>query len=377
MPKRLFAPRLFTGQQMLENQLILVESGTVTEVRCGLAEEADHRFRGLVSPGFIDVQVNGGGGVLLNNQPDVDCVKTMAMAHSRFGTTAMLPTLITDDLLTMSLAANAVANALKGDVSQVVGIHFEGPHLSVSKKGIHPDTEIRELNSAEMELFLRQDLGKVLVTVAPENVTSSQIVELVDGGVIVCLGHSNATAEQTHAALEAGAKGFTHLFNAMSPLSSREPGVVGAALLDDESYAGLIVDFHHVHADSCKLAIKCKGHARIMLVTDAMSHVGSNLTTESFAGMEISREGDKLTIPGGRLAGSALDMASAVKNVHQILDLPIESALTMAATTPAEFLGLDKYIGQIAPGFRADFVELNDTHQVQQCWVAGKPVFVG
>ena len=376
MPTRFFAPRLFTGKEFLDNQIVVVESGVVTEITSGHPEHAEHIFKGLVCPGFIDVQVNGGGGVLLNNVPDAQSVVTMANAHSQFGTTAMLPTLITDDLATMEKAADAVAQAIKQDVKQIVGIHFEGPHLSVAKKGIHPDSEIRALNDAEMALFLRQDLGQVLVTVAPENATVEQIQQLSDAGVLVCIGHSNASSEQTFDALQAGATGFTHLFNAMSALSSREPGVVGAALLDDKSYAGLIVDFHHVHGDSCKLAIKCKGAERIMLVTDAMSHVGSEKIAETFAGNQISREGDKLTIEGGRLAGSALDMATAVRNTHKVLGIPLQKVLNMASRTPAEFLRLDSRLGYLHSGARADLVELDYDFQVQQCWVAGKPVYI-
>jgi N-acetylglucosamine-6-phosphate deacetylase len=197
----------------------------------------------------------------------------------------------------------------------------------------------------------------------------------VQANVKVCLGHSNASAAQTFAALQAGAQGFTHLFNAMSPLQSREAGMVGAALLDSSSYCGLIVDHEHVDITSCQLAMKCKTPDRIMLVTDAMSHVGSEQIELQFAGMQISRQGNKLTIEGGRLAGSALDMASAVRNSVQNLHCSVQDALKMASTTPATFLGLQQQKGFLAPGFDADWVVLTDQHYVNTTFIAGEQVF--
>jgi N-acetylglucosamine-6-phosphate deacetylase len=323
----------------------------------------------------VDVQVNGGGGVLFNNQPNLDTLITMSRAHQQFGSTAILPTLITDDFETMQLAANAVASAIAQNVKGIIGIHFEGPHLSQPKKGIHPSQHIRQISPEEMALFKRTDLGLVCVTLAPENVSVEVIEELVQANVKICLGHSNASADQTFAALKAGAQGFTHLFNAMSPLQSREAGMVGAALLDASSYCGLIVDHEHVDMTSCQLAIKCKTPERIMLVTDAMSHVGSEQIELQFAGMQINRQGNKLTIEGGRLAGSALDMASAVRNCILDLHCTIEDAIKMASTTPATFLGLQQHKGYLAPGFAADWVVLTDQYDVNATYIAGEQVF--
>lgn len=226
-----------------------------------------------------------------------------------------------------------------------------------------------------MALFKRTDLGLVCVTLAPENVSVELIEELVQANVKVCLGHSNASAEQTFAALKAGAQGFTHLFNAMSPLQSRQAGMVGAALLDPSSYCGLIVDHEHVDITSCQLAIKCKTPERIMLVTDAMSHVGSDQIELQFAGMQINRKGNKLTIEGGRLAGSALDMASAVRHCVQDLQCSMQQAIKMASTTPAAFLGLQQQKGILAPGFAADWVVLNDQYYVNATYIAGELAF--
>lgn len=372
--QRYFAENLFDGKTIKTNQMISVKSGTIRSIESAKYQDDAIQLPGLVVPGFIDVQVNGGGGVLFNNHPTLDTLVTMSRAHQQFGSTTILPTLITDDLTTMQLAANAVASALKLNIKGIVGIHFEGPHLSQPKKGIHPSQHIRQIGHEEMAMFKRTDLGVVCVTLAPENVSVEFIKELVQANVKVCLGHSNGSATQTFAALKAGAQGFTHLFNAMSPLQSREAGMVGAALLDATSYCGLIVDNEHVDITSCQLAIKCKTPDRIMLVTDAMSHVGSEQIELQFAGMTINRQGNKLTIEGGRLAGSTLDMASAVRNSVNTLCCSIPDALKMASTTPATFLGLQQRKGYLTAGFDADWVVLTDQYFVSATYMAGHRV---
>ena len=375
MKQTFYAAQLFDGQEFKHNQCIEVENGEIIALSEGQAEQAQYLLDGLLVPGFIDVQVNGGGGVLFNNHPTLASLVTMSRAHQVFGTTTMLPTLITDGYATMSAAANAMQQAISSGLSGVCGIHFEGPHLSQPKKGIHPQNHIRSISDQELALFTRQDIGKVIVTLAPENVSPDVIRDLVNQGVVVCLGHSNADAQTVEAALQAGATGFTHLYNAMSPLTGREAGMVGTALLNESAYCGLIVDHHHVSDASCKLAIKCKGTDKIMLVTDAMSHVGSDQLSEIFSGMEIMRDGDKLTIAGGTLAGSALDMASAVRNTHLNLQIPLAQSLQMAALSPATFLGLSNHYGQIKPGYRADWVSLSTDLQVNQTWIAGNVVY--
>jgi N-acetylglucosamine-6-phosphate deacetylase len=372
--QRYFANNLFDGKTLKHNQMITVEDGTIRSIESAQLQDDFIQLSGLVAPGFVDVQVNGGGGVLFNNQPTLDTLIIMSRAHQQYGSTAILPTLITDDLATMQLAADAVASAIDANVRGIIGIHFEGPHLSQPKKGIHPTQHIRQISHEEMAIFKRTDLGLVCVTLAPENVSVELIEELVNAKVKVCLGHSNATAAQTFAALQAGAQGFTHLFNAMSSLQSREAGMVGAALLDLSSYCGLIVDHEHVDITSCQLAIKCKTPDRIMLVTDAMSHVGSEQIKLQFAGMQISRQGNRLTIEGGRLAGSALDMATAVRNSLQNLHCSMQDALKMASTTPATFLGLQQQKGYLAPGFDADWVVLTDQYYVNATYIAGEQV---
>jgi N-acetylglucosamine-6-phosphate deacetylase len=367
-----FVDRLFDGESIKHKQYIDVANGRVSNVSDTSSQTDYIHLSGLLAPAYIDVQVNGGGGMLLNNTPTIECITAMLQAHQRFGTGAMLPTLITDNIKTMHQAANAVSKAIAQKIHGIIGIHFEGPHLSGGRKGIHPLRHIRKMSDEEMQIFTRRDLGKVLVTVAPENVSVDCIKTLVSEGVIVSLGHTNASDEQIFEALAAGATAFTHLYNAMSPLQGRASGAVGAALLDDASYCGLIVDNEHVSINSCKLAVKCKSANRVMLVTDAMAHVGSEKATLPFAGMDITRVGNKLTIEGGTLAGSALTMELAVQNAVRLLGCSVEDALRMASTTPAEFLNIDDKKGRICINQDADWVLLDNNLKVENLFLAGQ-----
>lgn len=325
-------------------------------------------------PGFIDIQVNGGGGALFNTEPTLQSLRTMVKAHAQFGSVGLVPTVITDSIEVMQQCADAVAQAIAQAEPGVLGIHFEGPHLSVPKKGVHPVQHIRQLSAEEVALYGRTDLGVKVVTVAPEHVSPEQIKQLVALNVHVCLGHSNADAATTEAALAAGATGFTHLYNAMSPLTSREPGMVGVALADPSSWCGIILDGHHVHPTAAKLAMQAKPRGKMLLVTDAMSPVGTNASEFPFFDGKVSRDGNKLTNELGQLAGSVLDMAEAVRYAEQVLGLSADEALRMASAYPADFLALGPQWGRLQVGSRADFVLL-DQHQVQATYIAGQPLF--
>ncbi|TXH94543.1 MAG: N-acetylglucosamine-6-phosphate deacetylase [Rheinheimera sp.] len=363
--------RLFDGEQWHASVRVSVTDGVISRIEpCAAAECTDL----TLAPGFIDVQVNGGGGALFNTAPTIDSLRTMLKAHAGFGTTAMLPTVITDSVETMQTCADAIAVAITAGEPGILGVHFEGPHLSVPKRGVHPTEHIRGLSAEELALYGRTDLGIKLVTVAPENVTPEQIRQLVALDVIVCLGHSNADGATVEAALAAGATGFTHLYNAMSPLTSREPGMVGVALADRNSWCGIIFDGHHVHPVAAKLALAAKPRGKMLIVTDAMSPVGTNATEFPFFTGKVTRDGNKLTNDAGSLAGSVLDMAGAVQ--YAVTELGVEQgeALRMAALYPAEFLGIADHAGRIAAGYRADFVLLDAQGVVQQCFIAGKAV---
>ncbi|WP_371186123.1 N-acetylglucosamine-6-phosphate deacetylase [Thalassotalea maritima] len=369
MSTRRVVKTLFDGQHWHQHVAVSIEHGRLTSIEPAGNQEI--AMNGIMVPGYIDVQVNGGGGVLFNNQPDLPAIKVIGSAHARFGTTAFLPTLITDDVSVMRQAADAVAQAIAENQTGVIGIHFEGPHLSEVKKGVHSSDFIRPISDDEMAIFCRSDIGVVIVTVAPEMVSVDDIQRLVSAGVTVCLGHSNADYATVQAALAAGATGFTHLFNAMSPFQSREPGMVGAALLDEHSFCGLIADGHHVHYQAAELAIKAKKTGKMMLVTDAMSPVGTEQQSFPFFGTRVTRTGDRLNAPNGALAGSCLDMASAVKNCIAYMNQSVDEALRMASLYPAKFLTLDSDYGHLATGARADFVILNDQFETMETVIAG------
>jgi len=331
-----------------------------------------HDLRGaMLVPGFIDVQVNGGGGVLFNEAPTVETLRRIGAAHRRFGTTGFLPTLISDRVEVMRAALAAVEQALAEGVPGVLGIHLEGPYLAAARKGVHDPKYFHAPGSDELALLCAPHRGVRLLTLAPDQVPLASIGALAGAGLIVCAGHTAADYETTRAALAAGVRGFTHLFNAMTPFGSREPGVVGAALEDADSWCGIIVDGHHVHPASLRVAIAAKPRGKMLLVTDAMPPVGADRPDYVLNGETIIVQDGICQTAQGVLAGSALDMASAVRNAVQLLGLSLEEAVRMASTYPAEFLGLGASHGRIAAGYRADLVALDDAYRVQQSWIGG------
>ena len=325
-------------------------------------------------PGFIDTQVNGGGGVLFNEAPTVEAIRAIGAAHRKFGTTGFLPTLISDDVAVMRAALSAVERALGEGVPGLLGIHLEGPYLAPARKGVHDAKYFHQPGSDELALLTAPHRGVRLITLAPDQVPLPSIRLLVDAGLGVCAGHTAADYETTHAALVAGVRGFTHLFNAMTPFGSRAPGVVGAALEDPNSWCGIIVDGVHVHPASLRVAIAAKAHGKMLLVTDAMPPVGADSPEYVLNGETIIVKDGVCQTAAGVLAGSALDMAGAVRNSVQMLGLPLDEAVRMASTYPADFLGLDATHGRIAEGCQADLVLMDDDCQVLQSWIGGKPL---
>ncbi|MEZ9594118.1 N-acetylglucosamine-6-phosphate deacetylase [Shewanella sp. 10N.261.52.F9] len=372
------AEQIFNGREILKDQPITFQDGKVIAFD-SVNNAKEFKISGLLTPGFIDVQVNGGGGYLFNQQTHLTTLEAMVHAHSRYGTTGLLPTLITSDFTTLNNAANTIAEAINKQLPGILGVHFEGPHISEPKKGIHNSQHIRALSEQEMAVYCRNDLGIKVVTIAPECVTTEQVKSLIAHNVKVCLGHSNASFELTQAALVAGAVGFTHLFNAMSPLTSREPNMVGAALLDEASWCGLILDGHHVHPATAKLATKIKAKGKMMLVTDAMSTIGSSQQALAFDDHKIQLSSNKLTSQTGQLAGSALDMITAVNNAQTMLDISLEESLRMASLYPSSFLGMHKNTPLLSLGAKADFTVLEKSNQtslhVSQTWIDGKQIF--
>ncbi len=372
---RFHAARLFDGQHFFDNRVLTIANGKIIAIDEN-TNNVDVKLLGLVAPGYIDLQVNGGGGVLFNDSPSVNNIKAIMAAHAQFGTTAMLPTLITDKVSVMEQAADAIASALIENVPGILGIHFEGPHLSLAKKGTHCPKLIRSISDEEWQVLSRQDIGQVIVTLAPETVSTEEIQRMVKLGIKVCLGHTNADFNTAQKAIDSGANGFTHLFNAMSPLQGREPGVVGCALLNDSTSCGLIVDGHHVDYASCQLAIKTKPQGKVFLVTDAMPVVGSTQTEFALYDRTVYLNNGKLTSTTGELAGSSLDMASAVKNTHLDLNIPLDESLRMASLYPAQYIYQQQDVirGELKIGCQADMVVLNDDLSVRETWISGKQI---
>jgi N-acetylglucosamine-6-phosphate deacetylase len=355
---------------------VVVEDGYIVAVLPGdtattTASKIDLQG-GYLVPGFIDTQVNGGGDVLFNDEPTVEGLRRIATAHRRFGTTGMMPTLISDDVTVMQRAIDAVREAIAQDVPGILGIHLEGPYLAEARKGVHDPHRFHTPDARELDLVASLGVGKTMVTLAPERFAPQTLRALSERGVLVCAGHTAANYEQLRDAFAAGVRGVTHLFNAMTPLGSREPGGVGAALEDPDSWCGIIVDGFHVHDASLRVAIAAKPRGKMMLVTDAMPPVGGEREEFSLYGVPMNYRDGMCTTAEGTLAGSALDMASAVRNTVERVGLPLDEACRMASTYPAEFLGLDRERGRIAPGYRADLVVLNTGLHVQGSWIAGQ-----
>jgi N-acetylglucosamine-6-phosphate deacetylase len=374
--------RIFDGDLWHAESALLIEDGKVAAIAPRREVPAHARtvpMDGLsLVPGFIDLQVNGGGGVLLNERPDVEGIRTICAAHARFGTTGLLPTLITDnrDVTAQAIAAGLVAR--KAHVPGFLGLHLEGPHLSVARKGAHDPSLIRPMEQADLDrtIAARQGLEALLMTLAPENATNGQIAALHAAGVTVSLGHSDCGYETAASAVEAGAHMMTHLFNAMSPLGHREPGMVGAALELGHLNAGLIADGFHVHPVSIRVALRAKrGPGRIFLVTDAMSTIGTDMTSFFLNGREIFREGGRLTLADGTLAGADIDMASCVRYMRDAVGINLEEALRMASLYPAEAIGMTGRKGRLTHGHDADFAVIDGGVRVVSTWIAGTPVF--
>jgi len=369
--------RVLRADSFVRGQCVLIEGGHILDVlpaddaRCRAGKAYD-LGDGLLLPGFIDLQVNGGGGVLFNDAPSVESIRAIGAAHRRFGTTAFLPTLISADLEIVARAIAAVRGAIAARVPGVLGIHIEGPFLNAARKGVHDPAKLRELDPSALGLLTSLQGGRTLVTLAPEMTTPQLIQQLVAAGVVVSAGHTNASYAEIRAALAHGLSGFTHLFNAMSQLSGREPGTVGAALDDQRSWCGIIVDGEHTDPVVLRIAMRCKPHNRFMLVTDAMPSVGTTQGWFELQGRRISVRGHTCVDEDGRLAGSNIDMASCVRNAVAMLGVSLPQAVRMASQVPAEFLGVSGEYGRIAAGQRANLVLADDELKVRETWIDGR-----
>lgn len=374
--------RIFDGAEWHDDAALVVADGLVEAIveRGAVPSGAEivDLGGGILAPGFIDLQVNGGGGVMLNDHPDLASIETICRAHVPFGTTALLPTLITDTPEITAAAIAAGAEAAQRRLPGFLGLHLEGPHLSLSRKGAHDPKLIRPMNEADQAALIaaRAKLPVLQTTIAPESVTAAQVEALAKAGIVVSLGHSDTDYATATAYAKAGASMATHLFNAMSQIGNREPGLAGAAIDGGTIHAGLIADGVHVHPATIEIALKGKqGPARIFLVTDAMATIGTNMTEFTLNGRTIYRKDGSLRLADGTLAGADLDMISAVRFMHEVVGIDLAEALRMASLYAAEAVGQSHRLGHFAKGTAADIVALSDDLAMKGTWIGGERVF--
>jgi N-acetylglucosamine-6-phosphate deacetylase len=372
----LVGARIFDGERFLDDHVVVVEGARIAGVapygnRSRGGVEVD-LGGGLLAPGFIDVQVNGGGGALMNDHPSVDVVARIAESHRKCGTVGVMPTLVTDTPEKMRSAIAAVRDARRRFPS-VLGIHLEGPFLDPARKGAHDASFIRPIAPSDIEMIAGADCGAVMLTVAPNRVPADAIRALAARGVLVSLGHSEAAYEEALAGLAAGARAFTHLFNAMGPFQGRKPGMVGAALDAKDAFVGIIADGHHVHSASLRIAFAAKPHDRMMLISDAMPPAADGPDSFVLQGRRVARADGCLRLGDGTIAGSVITMDEAVRFCVYTVGVTLAHALAMASRTPATFLRRDRDLGRIAPGYLASLVHLDDELRVRETWVEGEP----
>jgi len=371
------ASRVFTGDAIIPDAAVLIDKGRVRDIVPTSSQPSGITAERLpdaliLAPGFIDCQVNGGGGVLFNDAQDVPTLRRIAVAHRRFGTTALLPTLITDTPEKMCRAAAAVAEAMAAGEPGIVGLHLEGPFLCPARRGVHRVDLIRAPDGADVS-FLRDGTPRpLLVTLAPDMVSSETVAALAASGIVIAAGHTDANHAQMRAGFSAGVRGVTHLFNAMPPPAGRAPGPVFATLDDPDCFAGLIVDGLHVDPVSLRVALRALTPRRAFLVTDAMASIGAEIDHFMLQGRRISVAGGRLATEDGTLAGAHLDMAGAVRNAVAMLGIGLPDALRMASATPADFLRIAGARGRLLPGRAADMIAITDSVDVRGVWIGGR-----
>lgn len=373
--KAFVGAKIHDGRKLYADHALVVGKGDLLSVRPkGSLPQGcpTHVLKGgIIMPGFVDLQVNGGGGVMFNDDQSVRALRTIAQAHQATGTAALLPTLITDTIERTREAIDAVEQAIADGVGGIVGIHLEGPHLSVARKGAHDPNLIRTMTDEDLAIL--QDaadrLPNVMVTLAPENATSDQIKILSDAGIVVSLGHTDADFATCMGAFDAGARCVTHLFNAMSQMGNREPGLVGATLVRDDICAGLIADGIHVHPATIRAALAaCDHFERIFLVTDAMATAGSSIQRFSINGRDVFRKDQRLTLADGTLAGADLEMPRAIAVMRDQVGDSETLAMRRATSAPTALLREPGQFGRLAKGLETvvhcndDFTSISRLH---------------
>ncbi|WP_323022627.1 N-acetylglucosamine-6-phosphate deacetylase [Pararhodobacter sp.] len=362
--------QIFDGWRLHEGAALSVEDGRVTGLGPDTGEGLD-LGGGVLAPGFIDLQVNGGGGALLGQGDPDAALATICAAHRRLGTAGLLPTLITATPETTAAVLAAGIRAAEAGLPGFLGLHLEGPHLDPRRKGAHERALIRPMEEWDLERLLTaaRRLPRLMVTLAPEAASPEQIAALAEAGVLVSLGHSDCTEAQARAAMTAGAGAVTHLYNAMSPMSHRAPGLTGAAL-DGSSAVGIIPDGVHVAPTPFRVAARMADE-RLFAVTDSMALAGTEATEFQLNDRAIHRRDGRLTLSDGTLAGADVTMPEALAWMTGYAGIDRAEALAMTTRRPADLAGRPD-LGRLVPGARADLVHLSETWRLTRRWFAGE-----
>jgi N-acetylglucosamine-6-phosphate deacetylase len=377
MKQALLGSQIFCGERFYNHHALLIDGKSIIEIvdekNIPNAFNKIELNQGILAPGFIDLQVNGGGGILFNNRPTKESLNTIINAHQFFGTTSIMPTVISDSVKVLTKCTRAVTQEIKKN-SALLGIHMEGPIFSLKYRGVHQKKYISKLSSEYLELFSNLKEYPVILTLAPECISLKDLNHLASLGIKIMAGHTDASYDELEQAAKNNLNGFTHLFNAMSQMSAREPGAVGAALDFDNLYASIIVDLHHVHRSLIELAYQKKPIGKLFFISDSMATINHGEPTFELYDEIVSEQNGRITNAEGKLAGSSITQIDAVKNACQQCNIQLDHALAMASRYPAEFLGVEHYLGSLKPGYRADLVHFNSNFEVNNVWASGEQI---
>ena len=377
MKQALLGSQIFCGERFYDDHALLVEGKSIVDIVD--KNNTPDNFnkieldQGILAPGFIDLQVNGGGGVLFNNSPNKESLNTIIKAHQFFGTTSIMPTVISDSLEVLEQCIKTVTEEIKNN-SSLLGIHIEGPFFNTKYRGVHQKQYISTINSDYLNLFESLKGFPVMLTLAPECISSQQLKHLTSLGIKTLAGHSDASYDKLDDAIKNGLDGFTHLFNAMGQISAREPGVVGSALHFENTFASIIVDLHHVHPSLIQLAYQLKPKGKLFFISDSMATINHGKPSFELYDEVVNESDGRLVNSEGKLAGSSITQIDAVINAYQKCNIPLNQALAMASRYPAEYLGIENHLGSLKPGYRADLVHFDSNFKVHNVWVSGKQI---
>lgn len=375
MKQALIGAQLFSGKEFFDNRALLIDGENIIDIinehNIPNNFETQKLNGGILSPGFIDLQVNGGGGKLFNNSPDKQSLNTIIEAHQHFGTTSIMPTVISDSLNVLKRCTTTISEVIENNKS-LLGVHIEGPFFNVKYRGVHQKQYINTINSDYLNLFESLKDFPVILTLAPECISTKQLKHLKSLGFKILAGHTDASYDQLEEAIKYGLDGFTHLFNAMGQISAREPGVVGSALTFDNAAASIIVDLHHVHPSLIQMAYKQKPQGKLFFVSDSMATIHHGKPSFELYDEVVSESNGRIINSEGKLAGSSITQIDAIKNAYQSCNIPLNDAIAMVTRYPAEYLGVANYLGSLKSGYRADLTHFDLDFQVHNVWVAGK-----